>query len=230
MPRTIVALLIAALTFSPLPAIAINVGGAPPNCDPLTDLTGRFISRDPVRGILTNPLTQNPYIYAGDNPIMYSDPSGEFVPLLLLGWAAIELGLSIWDGYDVVRTVSDPCASAEDKALAASLFSIGLVAPGGGYGKADDVARFLNKHISDALTERGWTAGSIDNIISNPFTSRTSTNKFTGNPATAYYTKEGAYVVRDDVSGQIVQISDNIDPAGWTPDSRIINPYMPWKL
>ncbi len=39
--------------------------------------TGRFISRDPVRGVLDNPLTQNPYIYAGDNPMMYSDPSGE---------------------------------------------------------------------------------------------------------------------------------------------------------
>ncbi|OGG50387.1 hypothetical protein A2704_05625 [Candidatus Kaiserbacteria bacterium RIFCSPHIGHO2_01_FULL_54_36b] len=191
--------------------------------------TGRFISRDPVRGILSNPITQNPYIYALDNPTTYSDPSGEFIPLLLLGWAAIELGLTIWDGYDAVRTVTDDCATGEDKALALSLFAVGLVAPGGGYGKADDVAKFLNKHIRDGLAERGWTEQLVNETLNSSIT-RKSTNKFTGNPATAYYTKEGAYVVRDNVTGGIVQISDNIDPAGWRPDSRIIDPYMPWKL
>ncbi len=39
--------------------------------------TGRFISRDPVKGVLTNPQTQNPYAYSHNNPINYSDPSGE---------------------------------------------------------------------------------------------------------------------------------------------------------
>jgi RHS repeat-associated protein len=39
--------------------------------------TGRFISRDPIKGTLTNPITQNPYAYAGNNPINNSDPSGE---------------------------------------------------------------------------------------------------------------------------------------------------------
>ncbi len=291
MPRTIIALLIASLTFSPLATFADATGVAPVDCitdsqgsvrfltdstgaivnsytytpygagatsnatattspylytsenaDSETGLTylraryydpstGRFISRDPVRGIQTNPLTQNPYMYALGNPTTYSDPSGEFVPLLLLGWAAIELGLSIWDGYDVVRTVSDPCASAEDKALAASLFSIGLVAPGGGYGKADDVAKFLDSKITKQLGKRGWSPERIDNITNGgAFTTIKSRNKANGNPATAYYTKEGAYVVKENVTGQIVQISDNINPAGWTPDSRIINPYMPWKL
>ncbi len=191
--------------------------------------TGRFISRDPVRGVQTNPLTQNPYIYAGDNPMMYSDPSGEFVPLLLLAWAVAEIGLSIWDGYDVVRTVSDPCASAEDKALAASLFSIGLVAPGGGYGKADDVAKFLGKKINQVVP-RGWSLELIDQTIKSSYTTRKSLNKANGNPATAYYTKEGAYIVTDDVTGQFVQVGSNNNPAGWTPDSAIIDPYMPWKL
>lgn len=37
---------------------------------------GRFISRDPVKGILTNPQTLNPYAYSSNNPINYSDPSG----------------------------------------------------------------------------------------------------------------------------------------------------------
>lgn len=39
--------------------------------------TGRFISRDPVKGSLTDPQSQNPYSYAINNPINSSDPSGE---------------------------------------------------------------------------------------------------------------------------------------------------------
>jgi len=37
---------------------------------------GRFISRDPVKGPLTLPQSQNPYAYALNNPVIYSDPSG----------------------------------------------------------------------------------------------------------------------------------------------------------
>ena len=39
--------------------------------------TARFISRDSVAGNQENPITQNPYLYAGDNPGVYSDPSGK---------------------------------------------------------------------------------------------------------------------------------------------------------
>ncbi len=39
--------------------------------------TGRFISRDPVKGYLQDPRTQNGYDYALNNPINLSDPSGE---------------------------------------------------------------------------------------------------------------------------------------------------------
>lgn len=38
---------------------------------------GRFISRDPIKGTLTNPQSQNPYAYSLNNPVNYSDPSGE---------------------------------------------------------------------------------------------------------------------------------------------------------
>ncbi len=39
-------------------------------------MQGRFISKDPVKGYLTIPQTQNGYSYVGNNPINYSDPSG----------------------------------------------------------------------------------------------------------------------------------------------------------
>jgi RHS repeat-associated protein len=39
---------------------------------------GRFISEDPIAGILTNPQGFNRYIYANDNPSTYVDPSGRY--------------------------------------------------------------------------------------------------------------------------------------------------------
>ena len=39
-------------------------------------LTATFLSRDPIRGTLTNPQSQNPYAYALNNPVNLGDPSG----------------------------------------------------------------------------------------------------------------------------------------------------------
>lgn len=45
-------------------------------------VTGRFTSRDPIKGKLMIPQTQNPYVYSLNNPIMYADPSGlEYVDI-----------------------------------------------------------------------------------------------------------------------------------------------------
>jgi RHS repeat-associated protein len=38
--------------------------------------TGRFISRDPVEGVLCCGLSWNPYLYVKDNSVNYIDPSG----------------------------------------------------------------------------------------------------------------------------------------------------------
>jgi RHS repeat-associated protein len=40
--------------------------------------TGRFISVDPYKGELKNPVSQHPYMYAGGNPVTYRDPTGNF--------------------------------------------------------------------------------------------------------------------------------------------------------
>ena len=45
-----------------------------------------------------------------------------------------------------------------------------------------------------------------------------------GNPTTAYAHDAGDYVVRDDVTGNLVQISDRSDP-NRVPDSSITGPY-----
>src|SRR5579862_334023 len=46
--------------------------------------TGRFMSKDPLRGVDGIPLTQNAYLYGIDGPLAYTDPSGDG-PAQLLG-------------------------------------------------------------------------------------------------------------------------------------------------
>ncbi len=38
--------------------------------------TGRFISKDPFEGVLRDPVSLHRYLYAGANPVVYSDPAG----------------------------------------------------------------------------------------------------------------------------------------------------------
>lgn len=50
--------------------------------------TGRFLGKDPVEGVLTNPGGLNRYVYGLANPEMNIDPTGEVVHLLFLPVAA----------------------------------------------------------------------------------------------------------------------------------------------
>ncbi|OPX85112.1 RHS repeat-associated core domain-containing protein [Pelotomaculum sp. PtaB.Bin117] len=42
-------------------------------------ITGRFLSQDTFNGNLNDPLSQNRYVYCGNNPVLYVDPSGRVV-------------------------------------------------------------------------------------------------------------------------------------------------------
>lgn len=77
------------------------------------------------------------------------------------------------------------------------------------------------------MTQRGWTESTVRDTVSNPYTTRVSTNKATGNSATVYYNEAGGYVIIDDITKAVVQVSDNINPSTWIPDPSIINPYKP---
>jgi hypothetical protein len=43
----------------------------------MNPLTGRFVSRDPENGDLTNPKTLHRYMYANGDPINLADPTGK---------------------------------------------------------------------------------------------------------------------------------------------------------
>jgi hypothetical protein len=80
--------------------------------------------------------------------------------------------------------------------------------------------------LSRQMDNRGWTKESVQDTVDNSYTTRKSTSKPTGNSATVYYNKDGSYVVVDDVTGEIVQVSDANDPT-WIPDDTIVDPYIP---
>jgi RHS repeat-associated protein len=50
---------------------------------------GRFINRDPFAGIIQVPISLHPYVYAGGNPVINTDPSGQFTLTELANVSAI---------------------------------------------------------------------------------------------------------------------------------------------
>lgn len=44
--------------------------------------------------------------------------------------------------------------------------------------------------LANQMKKRGWTQASVKKLTNNPYTTRKSTNKATGNSATAYYAIE----------------------------------------
>jgi hypothetical protein len=81
----------------------------------------------------------------------------------------------------------------------------------------------INSKINGQMGRRGWTTSSINNTIRNPYHTSPSTNLATGNSATAFFNSDGSYVVRDNITFDIIQISNRYDPY-WIPDSNITNP------
>lgn len=76
------------------------------------------------------------------------------------------------------------------------------------------------------MQKRGWTKELVQSTVDNPYTTRKSTNKATGNTATVYYNEDGSHVILDDVSNEVIQVSDRGD-LNWAPDGSIIDPYIP---
>ncbi|MBA2680168.1 MAG: hypothetical protein H0U76_17450, partial [Ktedonobacteraceae bacterium] len=90
----------------------------------------------------------------------------------------------------------------------------------GGCGSGGPLPYTLNDHVDLAhLAKRGWTTKQIEETFADPAriveTRDTRHIKGGGNendPATAYYSRDGGYVVRNDVTGDIVQVSNRNNP------------------
>ncbi|MBL0319084.1 MAG: hypothetical protein IPP74_07325 [Alphaproteobacteria bacterium] len=82
------------------------------------------------------------------------------------------------------------------------------------------VKTVIEPKILDQMIERGWNEKLIDDTILNPLNTVEAMDtrfdptigKRLNDPATGYIGKDGSYVVKNNVTGQIVQISDRNKP------------------
>lgn len=112
------------------------------------DIVSRWISPDPLADH-PNQIDQSPYQYAWNNPIYWDDPDGR-CPWCIV-WAAVEVGLAVYDAYETGTTIIDPNASTGEKWAAAGGFVLGAIMPGGGYGTA---SKKVTKEVIEATTEK----------------------------------------------------------------------------
>lgn len=93
---------------------------------------GRFISVDPVGFTPDNIQMFNRYAYANNNPYKYFDPDGRNPLIFAAGYAAFEIGSTLYDWWSAADTLTDPSASGLDKGAAAGGVLLGIWAPGPG--------------------------------------------------------------------------------------------------
>jgi hypothetical protein len=115
--------------------------------------SGRFTSPDPFKGYLSDPASQNPYMYCRGNPIKYSDPSG---------YAYDEATMDVWDKVFGFLAGSDTATKIFEKIDASeNIWSAVWISEGPSY--TDEVRHVVyirkfndeNKQISHIANEMG---------------------------------------------------------------------------
>lgn len=199
----------------------------------------RFLNQDVVLGNIAEPLSLNRFAYVNGDPINHFDP---------FGLAALDSNRDLLDALQIALDaigIIDPTGLADAlNALlylaqgelgqaaisAASVIPFGDIAKGGKYGakgiKSAESSFSFGKKIENQVAKRGWDTGLVDDVIAHPHATAPSVNKATGGDATAFFNKDGSYVVRDNSTGEIIQVSNRHDP-NWVPDPTIQNPYRP---
>ena len=90
---------------------------------------------------------------------------------------------------------------------------------------------FIPDNKSRQIPQRGWSLESIKQVVANPAMTRSTLdnihvyNRENGNPVTYYYRLDGHYVVIDNLTNQVVQVSDLSD-IGWI-DEMTNRPIQP---
>ncbi len=127
-----------------------------------------------------------------------------------------------------LSTQKKPSYQAKSREISNSRDTIKL-ASGGKYFRYTDHVDF-NK-----LNNRGWNVDSVDKLISRPYTIRQAGHTYDNNYATAFFRRDGHYVVRDNRNQKLIHVSNTNKPIGkvagdthWkTEDELIIDPYIP---
>jgi RHS repeat-associated protein len=172
----------------------------------------------------------NPRIHVGQNPINRVDPSG-----------LDEMAPGTWNWLlNPPSTNGSQCSSSSvspsypypyftPQNFMDNLLLLGMLVPALGEFAATGEGALdigIDQKIFNQMDSRGWNSNSIQSTVDDPYATSSALNKATGENATAYYNADGSYVVRDNSTGQIIQIS-NKNNSNWIPDSSIKNPYKP---
>ncbi len=119
----------------------------------MNPLTATFTQRDSYEGELESPLTQNRYLYAGGNPVMYSDPGGN--ELTIQGMLTSVEGLAIISAVMVVSYHNLFASNLQMKAQMYVLEMNGLT------------NRFVNKFVSEIEKKDVWGPIVVPGIVYN---------------------------------------------------------------
>ena len=218
--------------------------------DPLG--TSRYVYAPQITAVMQ---AGNLYGYGLENPIRHFDPSGEIAitTIILIGSAVVGLIAAGVEAHqskkytgkiDWVNTITTGI-SWFALAYTLGMSAYGIYVSYCNYKGIEPVSEInfnanatvdsgnnmrihytISQKIARQIERRNWSRAEIDATIQNPFTTRTAINKATSGAATAYYTQAGDYIVVDNLTGEIIQISEKGNSA-WIPDSSINNPYRP---
>ena len=196
--------------------------------------TGRFINADDTYYLNATGtvLGCNLFAYCENDPINKIDPKGTIAlsTCVIIGAVAGAIiggtigGVISYKKYQSVKWKYVLVGIAAGGVLGAALgycigIAIGASATTAATAKSFSATFKITPKISKQMARRGWSKSLIKETIRRNI-GRKAINRATGNAATAYFTKSGAYVVIDNVTKQIVQISNINDPK-WVVDATI---------
>ena len=64
----------------------------------------------------------------------------------------------------------------------------------------------------DQIARRGWTRTTFNETVNNAQMTRAAINRENNNPATAFFNADGSHVTRDNITGELIQLSDRMNP------------------
>lgn len=175
-----------------------------------------------------NPQELNRYTYTSNNPLRYTDPSGHCPQCGVAGGLITfggPVGMFVGGAILLVSAIAIYAGIVWMSENAEAEDAVEVPVPESGVEEKSSIPINIDGKIGQQLEPRGWTTTTVAETVNNPARTGVTTDDrndpgvIKGEPATAYGNADGSYVVRNDRTGDIVQVSDRTRP--WIDDSRI---------
>lgn len=170
--------------------------------------TGRFISQDPIEGVRTIPQSQNPYAYALNNPIIYSDPSGEQAQAL--SWIAQNMPTFTRWGQNVAQFCSKIVSSPKTSQLVSEVEQAST--------KTNPIIQSTGRSVPMNLGEQL----ALKQVMADPTKGELLKNVIMGD--TRWPASEGWVKMQETVNGITIHWNRNTQ-SGATADFKFVNPF-----